>query len=527
MRSLQDYREIYRQVAQSLGYSGDSVELLIQLLANATYIEEVENISYMNEASLDKAVLMNSKIQKCMDLMYSVYRGNCPRVIIQFHPNRYLSWKPYDEIASSSNFKVFYLGYIDADLDSIIMAGQEEFKKLSESFQSFVKYEQTYIVPEEDKEGNQKIVTIVGFISSEPGIVVSGNVAADNQFYISNPAQENLSNDVFVEVSKAGESGGSKRYPVSRCLRDHIIGTIKEDESAPVPTFFDLTTTNLGSRMYFHDIGELEANDEITATYFRMTTRDQFQTNELKKLSIRGTSAVTDEEDKLKSALSNTDWRYAPGIYILPESPTESLTSIHYNANRDRYINTVFRSNTDIAKLLVDFKPSQVQDATIRVDSEGNVILYYIPKRGSDLLTASDIERFNSLMKAYYISQTIEIRPGNKVEVLVTVDVSLYQSDSDLVTNVSDILKNYEYKFSDDILAILRSEDSSGNERKRSELWKKIVSVLSKLPSVEYVDDVQFTLLSGSIDEPEEGAEDQYKGITYYTITTQINSSVS
>ena len=46
MRSLQDYRNIYREIAQSLGYRGDSVELLVQLLANATYIEEVENITY-------------------------------------------------------------------------------------------------------------------------------------------------------------------------------------------------------------------------------------------------------------------------------------------------------------------------------------------------------------------------------------------------------------------------------------------------------------------------------------------------
>ena len=95
MRSLQDYRNIYREVAQSLGYRGDSVELLVQLLANATYIEEVENITYMQEASLERAGLMNSKIQHCVNNMYSVFRGSCPRVLLHVRPTKYQVFKPY------------------------------------------------------------------------------------------------------------------------------------------------------------------------------------------------------------------------------------------------------------------------------------------------------------------------------------------------------------------------------------------------------------------------------------------------
>ena len=66
MRSLQDYRNIYREIAQSLGYRGDSVELLVQLLANATYIEEVENITYMQEAcSSDKVSSFQALPRDC------------------------------------------------------------------------------------------------------------------------------------------------------------------------------------------------------------------------------------------------------------------------------------------------------------------------------------------------------------------------------------------------------------------------------------------------------------------------------
>ena len=72
MRSLQDYRDMYADIASRNNITGDSVELLVQLLANASYISEVENISYVQEASLEKSVLVNSKIQHCMDIMYSV-----------------------------------------------------------------------------------------------------------------------------------------------------------------------------------------------------------------------------------------------------------------------------------------------------------------------------------------------------------------------------------------------------------------------------------------------------------------------
>ena len=113
MRSLQDYINIYRGIANKLNLQGDSVEVLSQMLANASYISEVENITYAQEASLEKSTLVNSKIQHCVDNMYSVFRGSCPRVILNIKPTKYLSYNIYDEVVSSNSFKVYYLGYYD------------------------------------------------------------------------------------------------------------------------------------------------------------------------------------------------------------------------------------------------------------------------------------------------------------------------------------------------------------------------------------------------------------------------------
>ena len=44
MKSLQDYIDIYRGIANKLNITGDSVEILSQMLANASFISEVENI---------------------------------------------------------------------------------------------------------------------------------------------------------------------------------------------------------------------------------------------------------------------------------------------------------------------------------------------------------------------------------------------------------------------------------------------------------------------------------------------------
>ena len=118
MKSVQDYIDRYKGVVKNLGYAGESADILIQLLANASWIGEVENASYMAESSLEKASLINSKIQHCVDMMYSVYRGACPRVIMKIKPTKYLTLNPYDPIIESSNFRIYYLGYykvIDAD----------------------------------------------------------------------------------------------------------------------------------------------------------------------------------------------------------------------------------------------------------------------------------------------------------------------------------------------------------------------------------------------------------------------------
>ena len=120
MKSLSDYTKILRDTATNLNLHGESVEMLVQMLANALYISEVEHITYSQEASLERASLENSKIQHCVDQMYSVYRGSNPRVILNFKASKLFQFNPYDEIIKSNNFKFYYLGYFDESKREIV-----------------------------------------------------------------------------------------------------------------------------------------------------------------------------------------------------------------------------------------------------------------------------------------------------------------------------------------------------------------------------------------------------------------------
>ena len=42
MRSLSDYKDKYREIASNLNLQGESVDLLVNLLANASYIEDIK-----------------------------------------------------------------------------------------------------------------------------------------------------------------------------------------------------------------------------------------------------------------------------------------------------------------------------------------------------------------------------------------------------------------------------------------------------------------------------------------------------
>ena len=312
MRNLQDYINKYSDIASNLGYAGESVEVLVQLLANASYISEVENVTYAKEASLEKSSLDNSKIQHCVDNMYSVYRGACPRVVMKIRPTTYLSLEPYQKLLDSQTFKVYYLGYYklsrvpgmsngvkgtkgtdiidisdkkqdntggsggpEFDIDDLLDLDEKE-KNRSDVYGKFITG--SVILPPLSSDTDSYI--IMGLVTQDNPVEVKNTIASTNTYYIES-TEDNLSNDLLVKVQ--GQS-----VKVTRNFADHIL--------KPTEYIFDLTIPSFGSRLYLAnylkntiptdrtDSTGVTVNTEVHGTWFKHSTLDSYNESELSRV---------------------------------------------------------------------------------------------------------------------------------------------------------------------------------------------------------------------------------------------------
>ena len=144
----------------------------------------------------------------------------------------------------------------------------------------------------------------------------------------------------------------------------------------------------------------------------------------------------------------------APGVIIIPEVDREGIDTIHYKANRDRYVSSIVRSNSDVGVVLEETYPSKVmQGGTNYIFSSGDSIssgsrvdLYYVPTDPLNLLTDLEISEFIDTKKAYYIVDDIYVIPGRQVTVFMNIDIELYKPYT-IDSEISQILRTYEKKF--------------------------------------------------------------------------------
>lgn len=510
MKTLNDYIKEYSDIAKRLGYQGESINLLTQFLANASYISEVENIAYAREASIDKALLMNSKIQHCMNDMYSVYRGHCPRVVLSVKFLRPVSFMPYDEIIKSGKFSVYYIGY---------------YTKSKEPDPETEEYGWEYNMGHFMNSSLNDVFYIVGFLSPQKWTAKNTTNLYDN-YYIESPADAtNLSNDVFVSIDR----GGTIDHPVaSRVFSDHI--------NDPKKNVFDLTTTDYGSRIYFVDyiMNELElsstwypstgslndgsSNVNASATFFEYSNLDNYNLSELQKLQLKGGDLISYNLEEDRTFLYGKQGWPEKGLVFIPETPRDMLTTIHYKANRSRHLSTILRSNSDVGHILEELFPNHVQSGRTFFEFEmrgdiSNLMIYYIPV--GQALTQAQKDEFRAKRTAYYIVEdaaAIEIIEGVKWKARFNISLELYKNIGENYYNiVKEKLENYENKFS-----IVFSD----------ELINEIKSDIAKIPNVKNI--LEFNLsfedsvgnIINSVDEVE------FPKSVYYEIESTISTVV-
>lgn len=564
MRNLQDYINKYYTIAQNLGYTGDSIEVLVQLLANASYISEVENVAYLQESSLEKSSLINSKIQHCMDNMYSVFRGLCPRVVMKIRPTSYLTLKPFDLIQQSSSFSVYYLGYYkliqpssniglssssrsvrDSNVisSSVISSssensGQEE-SSMNRGGSSEVDYTKLSgldnLNPEKyPGEFIYSGVTLKPSVSTESYIIiclisptvhqVDKMVNTRNTYYIDCPI-DNLSNDVLVKVN-------GEQAEVTRNFADHIL--------KPTKYVFDLTLPSFGSRIYTanyfstldrtdrSDSVGIEINTKINATYFEWSRLEDYNQSELRRLSYKGAELVGFNSEWLRDNMYS-ELSQGSGLCFIKEVGRDDLNTIHYKANRNRYVNSMVRSNNDIGTILEENFPQYVKNGgtsyvfnTLGNNSGSELKIYYIPKDESRLIpdtsddpgkSVSSISDFIEKEQAYYIiTKNIKVEKGDRYTAEFNISLELYRnSTEDLNGSIGSILKStYERKF---------------NTVFNDTTIEEVKSLISKFSNIKRINSLSITFLDSRGQVVEMSDIDPI--ISYFDITYNVSTLVS
>lgn len=557
MRNLQDYINKYYTIAQNLGYTGDSIEVLVQLLANASYISEVENVAYLQESSLEKSSLINSKIQHCMDNMYSVFRGLCPRVVMKIRPTSYLTLKPFDLIQQSSSFSVYYLGYykliqpssnsgdssrpaVDSNIiDSSIIGSSSHRSGSDRSASTVVDYTRLSDLDSLDSEKYPgefiySGVTLKPSVSTESYIIiclisptthqVDKTVNTRNTYYVDCPI-DNLSNDVLVKV-------GGVQAEVTRNFADHIL--------KPTKYVFDLTLPSFGSRIYTanyfstldrtdrSDSVGIEVNTKISATYFEWSRLGDYNQSELRRLSYKGAELVGFNETWLTANMYSESSK-GSGLCFVKEVGRDDLNTIHYKANRNRYVNSMVRSNNDIGTILEENFPQYVKSGgtsyvfnTLGNNSGSELKIYYIPKDESRLIPdtsddpgkgVSSIEDFIEKEQAYYIiTKNIKVLKGDRYTAEFNISLELYRnSTEDLNGSIGSILKStYERKF---------------NTVFNDTTIEEVKSLISKFSNIKRINSLGITFLNSRGDIVKMSDIDPI--ISYFDISYNVSTLVS
>jgi hypothetical protein len=495
MNSKQDYINIYRKIATGLDLYGDSAELLIQLLAESTYISEVEHVVYMQEASLEKSTLLNSKIQHCMENMYSVFRGSCPRVILRFTPTKYFDLKPFDELIVGNGFKVYYLGFWDPSSKEENQPGTESVALMD----GFV-YGPKVIPP---SLSGEDVYTLIGLLAKETS---SGewSTSESNMYFVENLA-EDLSQDCWVKIQ-------GTEWKITRNFSQHIT------ESA----VFDLTLPSFGSRLYVADIlrsgssysrssFEVQANVQVSALWYVYSLLSSYNQAELKKLMIKGTVPIS-----FGSPFQGFS-EVSPGLILIPESSRDTVSTIHYKANRDRYVNSIIRTNSDIGTVLEETYPKNIKSGGTSYQfftgsSGSGLRIYYVPQDSSKLLTDEEIDEFRETRGAYYVTSNLNVLPGTRYTAIFNLDLELYYNES-IDSELKDLLSTYQYSFGMDL------------EEKSDE----IRALINKISNVKQISGFYITYQSESGQTLEDDEIEWMKenlDTIYYEITYTINSRV-
>lgn len=585
MNNIKTYIDRYKTIALNLGYTGKSAEILIQLLAQASYINEVENATYLAESSFEKCSLMNSKIQHCMDHMYSVYRGTCPRVVMKIKPTKYFSLKPFDPLIESSNFTVHYLGYYQvtdleggvvnmAELISKLLSGSDSSGNSSSTLDT-VRYstllKQIDVTCGSNIEGsNIKDGSDLDEGAINPTtLTLEDLVALDPSYYkgtwnysdlILSPNFDETDSDVQIVIGLIAPKRRDSMVIEKKidqtntyyldCTADNlsndmyvkINGEVVErtrlfSEHILDHKIFDLTLPSYGSRLYVanyfkdtigrneNDLAQFSGDDgmtENTEIYAKYFGFSSLSDYSESELSRLNLKGVVFKKFNPSFLVSMGYSEQNTGLCYIKEVEREDSTSIHYRASRERYVSSILRSNSDIGTVLEESFPTIIEP--------GGTTYQYTLSGEFNRYSNVNIFYIPKNEGLYLDSESISEFKTNKRAYYAVTDIVSINPGRRYTVNIDVDLELY--RMSSDNLNNIVGEDilKSRYEKKfgikfdEKEI-SELQSLISKLSNIKRVSGISITYVDSSgnlVSRPDESTSIYNYFLINYNITTFV-----
>jgi len=477
-KSLNSIKSSLAKIASNHNLTGKSVNLQIDLLAYLIYNHQAETMSAMMEVGLNSSKLINSKIERCLDVMYSVYRGKNPRVIIPVTPITAVNYAPYSLIHLSNKFYVynqdtlnFNLPYPDLKID-----GKGWF---------FVRgiISDQLIVEKELNFGELQSITY--YIDLEVDNHYASNLSEDLWIGYHDPAStvDKSSPDYYMTVNW------------SRSFIDHLNAKDNEidDDGSLIlnEVLFVTTIQDYGIRIYRR--GGFKPNEEWSIKVIPYSDTE-FTEAQLNDMSVASCYTLKDEDIDSTEFFSNPDvlnfitqnydintsdcdiYEVALKTKLLPRDTDKSLL---YKANEESRVGSYVRSNYDVVHLFDEYFRDEVIESSYAMHGK-NIIIFYIPTE-STLISSKRFNDFLEDRSSYFIGQSSSGDSNFNIDKCLATQREIYIS-IDLYTkgNVSVF---------DEVDEIINSYSQKVNTELNFEY---IRSTISKLSNVHHVKDLKF-----------------------------------
>lgn len=317
----------------------------------------------------------------------------------------------------------------------------------------------------------------------------------------------NTDNKDVIDIQNVIRNLNVKEELTSKVQLPSLPGTDKEK-------LFILTIPGFGIRIYKR--GYFDTNTVVRVRALKYTTVDDINYDEFQKISITGTELVLPvgydkpSKDYVVSKYTHKDNSKWNDTGIIPEISREDSKSLLYNANVYERLQGKILSNSDLNMLFTDrfidkvisatnyYIPSpEVQKGTSSITkfTEGNAMIYYIPRSTQDLI--DDVEFENDfVMKygSYFINKVLSCEAGRLVT--ITVDASLIVNnteDDTLQSNILKILNEYAYRLNDPTLFNGYLGNNASYESINILKQRNIRSEISKLSNVISIESLVFS----------------------------------